>query len=863
MSSSLHLFAVHGEAAFSADLLPIPEDAQKIRATSVGNFGAREQLTTLAMFRADDTSHVADAEHSRDSVGRFPSLSEFHCFTPSPIQRWLYLSAATSGSCWRTQIPMQLHASGALEQLRSRAASRAAQFSPGPDSQLARASPDFLASARGSPPPCRASPDMSEEAFGGLLGAGSPSRGQAVVPLELSDEFSGSSTAPHQMQLPKARRFQDPRKRRFGPVAVPGSSSASMEPTSPSGGRGKLVQTASLSFAGDRRGLSGALQAADDAYAARELSLQSGGSSSSVSAYVSKDFRCRSSLPEEPSGISFTSRQASTLAALELAANLVGEKARGPVALAIRAKAVCRLTVQSASRRLCRLALEQAMGGATDALAADGNTKAKVEVIDRMHCDELLELLEVNDLEKNLASTGSCGPEEARWSFTAADMSREPSVRAERPSFSGSSGLHGQDDALVTAVLCSNGGFSLARVKRRRRIEVLQNTTLGKMVLADPELALRHALVAVPSWYHNKPWPPPPLREFTVRNLRSDDSSSDESEKKARKKGEALLTQAKENKEKKENGHPKLDRKDTQQLEKRFTLAKSAHGNGKRHSHAGEIQDIFEPLAVSRKDLIKQRRSEQPIPGDLLAEQEIALLDFKSLLKKMSQSRRVLYTNAFQRHSQLTPGFLRAEALQRAMVDLRLMPKSAHEKLRLHKVQKKVLLLSRSIESEDEEDSCDGGQMPDGSFLLANPLRHPLQGGWTLDEYLTMAASAKELSNRDQDGANKEVADKLKLPLSHVRDLHGLWERFSPKKGGIMTVKELACLLALVDIRRPSTEDVMLLLDEKSFDLTFRIPLIKFISVMKKIEDVLGELAKARMQASVLAVVEQEVEHDY
>jgi len=751
-------------AAFSADLLPIPEDAQKIRATSV---------------------------------------------TPS------------------TRAP-------------SRAASRAAQFSPGPDSQLARASPDFLASARGSPPPCRASPDMSEE---------------AVVPLELSDEFSGSSTAPHQMQLPKARRFQDPRKRRFGPVAVPGSSSASMEPTSPSGGRGKLVQTASLSFAGDRRGLSGALQAADDAYAARELSLQSGGSSSSVSAYVSKDFRCRSSLPEEPSGISFTSRQASTLAALELAANLVGEKARGPVALAIRAKAVCRLTVQSASRRLCRLALEQAMGGATDALAADGNTKAKVEVIDRMHCDELLELLEVNDLEKNLASTGS--------SFTAADMSREPSVRAERPSFSGSSGLHGQDDALVTAVLCSNGGFSLARVKRRRRIEVLQNTTLGKMVLADPELALRHALVAVPSWYHNKPWPPPPLREFTVRNLRSDDSSSDESEKKARKKGEALLTQAKENKEKKENGHPKLDRKDTQQLKKRFTLAKSAHGNGKRHSHAGEIQDIFEPVAVSRKDLIKQRRSEQPIPGDLLAEQEIALLDFKSLLKKMSQSRRVLYTNAFQRHSQLTPGFLRAEALQRAMVDLRLMPKSAHEKLRLHKVQKKVLLLSRSIESEDEEDSCDGGQMPDGSFLLANPLRHPLQGGWTLDEYLTMAASAKELSNRDQDGANKEVADKLKLPLSHVRDLHGLWERFSPKKGGIMTVKELACLLALVDIRRPSTEDVMLLLDEKSFDLTFRIPLIKFISVMKKIEDVLGELAKARMQASVLAVVEQEVEHDY
>lgn len=165
----------------------------------------------------------------------------------------------------------------------------------------------------------------------------------------------------------------------------------------------------------------------------------------------------------ETSGLAGAQSRAERLAA---AAEEAGAKARGEVTLAIRARSICRLAGNAASRNLLHL------WGDWDCppesiLQGDGTTKTK-DKIERTNSNN------ANDGEN-----------------------RKPAARP-----SNTSGRYN---------LSPLGSIFEETAPRKRSIKVAENTALGRMVLEDPEKAAKYDLVTIPAWQLNKPWPPPPI----------------------------------------------------------------------------------------------------------------------------------------------------------------------------------------------------------------------------------------------------------------------------------------------------------------------------------------------------------------
>lgn len=187
---------------------------------------------------------------------------------------------------------------------------------------------------------------------------------------------------------------------------------------------------------------------------------------------------------------------------LGAAAEASGAMARGPVTMAIRAKAVCRLAASTASRRMLhRIADPDAPPFDVDEpLSRNWDRRASEASISSHEKDGRTVACEAwGDLPDRSPSSSSSAP----WKIQRHDLT-VPAVEEER-----------------------SGGFSISRGNNRlREIQVPQNTTLGRMVRQDPVRAAKYDLVLVPPWSQNKPWPPPPIK-MTRRVPRRESLHSD------------------------------------------------------------------------------------------------------------------------------------------------------------------------------------------------------------------------------------------------------------------------------------------------------------------------------------------------
>jgi len=147
-----------------------------------------------------------------------------------------------------------------------------------------------------------------------------------------------------------------------------------------------------------------------------------------------------------------------------MAAEASGERARGEVTRAIRARAVCRNATNAASRRLLHL-----------------------------------------HGERTYPPTQSQRSEMAREE----EACTKERVKGVGPNFNRS--------ASPVMSLNSTVDDEVRRRSSARVIKVTRGCLLGKMATEDPERAKRFNLVVVPSWTQNKPWPPPPVKFRKVR----------------------------------------------------------------------------------------------------------------------------------------------------------------------------------------------------------------------------------------------------------------------------------------------------------------------------------------------------------
>lgn len=150
---------------------------------------------------------------------------------------------------------------------------------------------------------------------------------------------------------------------------------------------------------------------------------------------------------------------------LNAAAEEAGEKARGEITLAMRARTICRLAGNAASRKLLHLWGEWDCPPAS--LLAGEESSGNKDMTERAGSVDISDT-ECNQLQ---ASGGSAGH------FNASPL----------------------------------GSIFGGEFPKKRCIKVAANTALGRMVSADPERAAKYDLVTIPAWQLNKPWPPPAI----------------------------------------------------------------------------------------------------------------------------------------------------------------------------------------------------------------------------------------------------------------------------------------------------------------------------------------------------------------
>lgn len=461
-------------------------------------------------------------------------------------------------------------------------------------------------------------------------------------------------------------------------------------------------------------------------------------------------------------GISSMSASMSLQDSIQAAADALGAKARGPVSMTIRAKAVCRMNLQAATRKLMHLR--------------------------SLHTQED----DSDDLMPKINPSVSLADWDASRSFTAKDLMKEQVISR----------------ALLATIL--DGHEEEVRPDRstrhcRTRLEVLDNTCLGKMVKRDPERAKKHGMVLVPAWTHNKPWPPPPLRlsSFTERGNRAFQQQEVPQEQKPRSTDT--------------NNSTVEDKMGDAKKRWRKLHNATAVGQVARSS----LQDSIEA---------KERRRIIPLSMDEELEREVADVDIDKVIWKLADDQTAFYEQVFCKHGGCATGALRGQGLQRAMLEVGVVVKDIKQKKRLQQVQLAVIKHFRN--GDDDEVPSNQG--------VPNPMTDRSgHAGWFLKEWVAMVAVANELNEKDQLQQDRAISKALGLELQSVRSCRESYQEYSTD--GVFCIKDLVNLLADIDVKI-SNQELQVLLALKSLDLTIPLSLSNFIRAMKRIEDFIQAL---------------------
>mmetsp|Transcript_19760 Transcript_19760/g.35128 ORF Transcript_19760/g.35128 Transcript_19760/m.35128 type:complete len:799 (+) Transcript_19760:72-2468(+) len=512
---------------------------------------------------------------------------------------------------------------------------------------------------------------------------------------------------------------------------------------------------------------------------------------------------------------------------IEAAANAAGAKARGDVTLAIKARAVCRHNIAAATRKLNHLQgaqrrsqQEEDSDAESDASLEDGNLDPRNAMSEWVHQSS---------------------------AFTAADLADRviEHMKIERAS----TGAHTTN--VLTAMLCARKGPSgNSGTPRRRRIEVLQNTTLGKMVVADPEKAQQHGLVAVPSWSHNKPWPPPPTsmdfskQKFMWGGNGNSSSPPRKSLDKEETKGRSLVQEAVSEETSAKNGQAFQDRQEHVQVAHQLKdLVAEVNTNHQQHPARGGIK---KGAAAYMRSQTTTDPKKQKLNFNLGQDEED--LNYLTVLMKTAPEKKAYYTKVFYMHAAPGSGYLLRDQLLRALRDVGLGPQSHLERQRLKEVQEKIVQDFRS----DEHDWKAAIHSKAVEKVVRNPLTDR-NGGWVLNEFLVMTSVTKLLSNQDQADADEALAEQLETTLEAIRDMKEVY-RTATGDNKEMSVKAFVGIMGKAGLSGPRDEDLCSLLDIRhtkgdTLDRARKIDMATFVSAMLKVEEILkNEVLERELQ---------------
>mmetsp|Transcript_12816 Transcript_12816/g.22188 ORF Transcript_12816/g.22188 Transcript_12816/m.22188 type:complete len:676 (+) Transcript_12816:35-2062(+) len=482
-----------------------------------------------------------------------------------------------------------------------------------------------------------------------------------------------------------------------------------------------------------------------------------------------------------------SARHAETMEGLRVASMVMGEKARGPVTLGIRVKAVQRLAVASALRQLVHLPAgrqqEEEMEGDSAAISPSSPRS-----LYSMETDNLPPPSESSEEEEEAPP--------AQDSLAAMLSSAAKSCKLS------------------------------SKIQQTRFREVLANTTLGKMVKAHPEKAAKFGLAVVPKWSHNKPWPPPPV----VAHFSSQPSAW----------ALRLLQKTEDRKKKEEEG---ARRRMSTNMERRFTRKMSrAQTDGEERMSPDNviISDLASAVTSQRKrtprtSMFKgqgasMRRYSRPEEEERLQD----ILDHAVTIIKMNIPEKDAIINCFLKHSlSTTPSHLSSQALLRGFAEMEIQPKTFREKQTMKEVQELVI---KKYRKEDKNFEVDG---------IKNPLKHK-RGGWLFEEFLAMTATYKQIAREEQEEVDQALASQNSCELAVIREFRKVYNESRTQEQ--MIVKDVLAILSKVGIRNPSDKELALLLNLQlgaNMELSRfrRITFADFIPAMLKIQGMLAQVA--------------------
>eukprot|EP00930_Biecheleria_cincta_P059511 TRINITY_DN4522_c0_g1_i1.p1 TRINITY_DN4522_c0_g1~~TRINITY_DN4522_c0_g1_i1.p1 ORF type:complete len:834 (-),score=164.22 TRINITY_DN4522_c0_g1_i1:100-2601(-) len=496
---------------------------------------------------------------------------------------------------------------------------------------------------------------------------------------------------------------------------------------------------------------------------------------------------------------------------LQNAADELGERARGPVALAIRAKAVCRLNMAAASRRLLHLGgldSTQSAQDKSDEESTDDELDPWAHISRSFKASDLVEEVPAPK-QKQISTSGS---------FFGAILSHDNNSLKRQPG--------DRMASLMTSPDQLEGLIS--KTPRKGRIEVLNNTSLGRMVAEDPKRAQKYGLVLVPSWSHNKPWPPPPITADSL-GRRMSPWSIDEDELHRRVMTEEGNTQ-----------------------HSRMTIRLDGTQDGFSHEGPNERWNYVKTVAnmvnrigkssaskddssrpTTKKGTLKSLRSGRKKLS--LIEQEAETLDYTMVLTKLEDWGTDTYMDAWYKATKMTPGYLTSSALCKVLTQVGMAPTDDKSRKRLAQVQQRII---EDFRSDEQDWKSDTG--------LPNPLADK-KGGWTKTEFLAMIAVCKEMQCLEQRDLDKAVAEANACTIYDVQELRQVY-RISAVESDTLNKKEFVGILRDMGLPEPTQQDMMIILKAKSKEeLTFmrQIPFTTFVSAVLSVQRALDALQKA------------------
>lgn len=458
---------------------------------------------------------------------------------------------------------------------------------------------------------------------------------------------------------------------------------------------------------------------------------------------------------------------------LGIEADAAGERARGAVTMAIRAQAICRNAVNAASRRLLHLngdrpgpplPASEAQDGGNDARHA----KEKVGPNFHQHFPSVPSVSTVNDAFACFASPNS-------------------------------------DDA-----------------RRRRVIKVPRNTPLGRMVLKDPKRATKYNLVAVPSWTHNKPWPPPPVK--FAKNLSFKRKTEDVEEKSPEPTWRQQLQMSRSKKMK--HDAVRKSKAEVRALTRFLSLPRPHSGDQGSPYSSGT-----EPALVNVRQISDGSLSDSRVATKVGITNENAGIISKSNLVDLDVSATLLdftekeqYKSIFRRYASDGVGALSRAGMVKALQAAGIRPTTSQEQQQFAAVQEQVVNHTRPVDSSPE----------------TNPVKSPT-GVWHMREFILLVEALREIGARKRRQSNKERADEFNMSYEDVEEMRDVFKRFDSDNSGSINYSELKALLQAVEITMKD-EELMALVQSVGIDATEQLDFPLFMRVAAQID----ELAQPR-----------------